>query len=197
MIEINLVPEEISQRKKRKAKQVVPTGFSIPIETIIAIVGGVFVLVIFIHIVLQTLIFVKFFSHGSLQNQSQALAPEKMKIDQVTTELRTLQQKVSSMKTIVPDSKVQWAELFNIISDSVPQELWLNKITLDQGLLVIDGSALSRKQNELISVHEFTSHLKNDAPFMNHFSTMDLESIQRKKIKGLDLADFSLTAKLK
>lgn len=197
MIEINLIPEEISQRKRRKAKQIVPKGFSIPIEAIIAIVGGVFVLIIFTHIILQTLIFIKFASYSRFKKEAELLAPEKAKVEKIVNDLRIVQQKVASVRTIVVNPKVAWAEILNHISDNMPQDVWLNKITLESGLLILDGSALARKQSELINVHEFTSNLKNEKRFSGHFKEMDLESIQRRKLKGLELADFSLTAKLK
>jgi len=49
----------------------------------------------------------------------------------------------------------------------------------------------------MINVHQFTSTLKSQREFLEHFNDLELGSIQRRKIKQMDIADFMITVRLK
>jgi len=80
---------------------------------------------------------------------------------------------------------------------SLPRGIWLKKIALNDEMLFIEGSAISKEMTEIISINRFTSNLKANKDFIEHFTDLELGSIQRRKIKSVEIADFVITMKVK
>ena len=95
------------------------------------------------------------------------------------------------------EKSVLWAPKFNIISDVIPKGLWIRKMTLDKAGLTIEGSAVSKNQNEINNVGLFLSVLKQNNDFIKDFSSLEVNSIQRAKSSSVEEADFTVMAKLK
>lgn len=194
MININLVPENL--RKRRKTPLFSVNALNLPKEAIVGMLGGLLVLLFAIHFLLQMVIFTRFIQHARAKKQWERILPEKQKVDVVINELRSLQNKLSSIDKITNEKKILWAQKLNALSDVVPRGIWFNKLTLDDRLLIIDGSAVSKTRDEMVSVGNFTSSLKADTNFMAGLNNLELGSIQRRQLKALDLVDFVITAKL-
>jgi hypothetical protein len=64
-------------------------------------------------------------------------------------------------------------------------------------MLFIEGSAISQNANEIASVSRLISELKGSDDFMADFTELELGSIQRRRIKNVEIADFVITMKLK
>ena len=90
-----------------------------------------------------------------------------------------------------------WAPKFNAISDSLPRGLWIRKMTLDKVGLTMEGSVVSKTQNEINNVGMFLSALKQNDDFMKDFSSLEDNSIQGGKNNSVEVTDFSVMAKLK
>lgn len=193
MIEINLAPDNI--RKKRK-KTFFPKALSIPREAIIGLVGGLIVLLVLVHILLQVMIFVKYAQHLREKKRWESILPEKEKVDVVLTELRTLRNKLNAIRQVTTEERISWAHKLNNISDSVPRGLWLNKISLGEKILLIDGSVVSRNKDEIVSVGNFVTNLKKHKSFMKGLENIEVGSIQKRNIKTVEVADFLITIKL-
>ncbi len=194
MIDINLVPEAL--RKKRRGQGLSDT-LNLPMENVIGTIGGLLVLLLAIHICLQGFIFVQFFRHAGLKNIQERLVSDKGNTDRIVTELRTLQAKLKSVENLTTAKRINWSQKLNIISDSLPREIWLSKISLEDKSLLIEGSAVSKNADEMISVGDFFSRLKEQKMFMNDFFSLERGVTQRRKIQATELADFSITAKQK
>ena len=195
MIDINLVPENL--RKKRKS-QILPANLNIPQEALIGLVGGLFVLLLIIHVVFQLIIFMKYAQHSHYKSQWEKISPDKEKVDRVSNEMRMMQGKIKSVENITSSKRVVLAPKLNDISDSIPRGVWLNKITLEEKVILIEGSAVSKVKDEMISmVGTFASNLKAQKKFMGELNNLEVGSIQRRKSQNTELADFSITAKLK
>jgi|SRR3989338_4349703 len=194
MIEINLVPPQL--RKKKKSR-LWPQGVTIPPEVVVGAGGGLIVLLILVHIFLLFVNIQKMAQHKGLQRQWESILPSKKNIDGVVNELRILQGKQKATEGIVPGEKILWSQKFNILSDSLPRGVWLKKVSLEEGMLFIEGSAISTENEGMINVHKFTSNLKGQGKFLEHFAELELGSIQRRRIKHMDIADFIITARLK
>lgn len=192
MIEINLVPPHL--RKKKKSS--LGAAFNIPKETIIGLIGGLLVLLLLSHIVLQALIFVRYAQHKSYQKQWESINPDKEKVDVIISELRSLQAKTKALNEITYDKRTLWAPKLNTLSDNIPREVWLTRISLENETLLIQGSAVSKVRNEMVSVGNFVSTIKEQKGFQEDLATMELGSIQRRNIKAVEVVDFVITAKL-
>ena len=122
--------------------------------------------------------------------------PEKNKADAVIGELRDLQNKINSIEKIKSDKRILWSQKLNDIGDNIPRGVWLNKISINEAVLLIDGSAVSKTRDEMTSVGNFVANLKHTSSFMNGLKNMELGSIQRRQFKSIDMVDFIITAKL-
>ena len=194
MIEINLVP--YSLRKKKKGKFSL-TEFNIPLEIVIGLGGGLVVLLVLVHVFLLVINIRNVAKHKEFQREIEAVSPEKQRVEKVLNELRALQSTQKSVQGILPERKIYWANKLNILSDSMPRGVWIKRINLEGDVLLIEGSAISTDNEAMINVHQFTSTLKSQREFLEYFNDLELGSIQRRKIKQMDIADFMITVKLK
>ncbi len=193
MININLIPPHL--KKKEKAKLL--GKVNIPLEIIIGCGGGLLVLLGVIHVLLLFINIGKLAQHKSLQKQWETMRPGKENVDSVVNQMRQFQAKNKAIEAISGETSLSWAQKLNILSDSLPRGIWLKKIALTDDMLFIEGSAISKETTEIISINRFTSNLKVDKSFMEHFSDIELGSIQRRKIKSVEIADFVITMKVK
>lgn len=194
MININLVPQHL---RKRRKLSILPVAFlNLPREAVVGLIGGLFVILFVVHIILQFVIFVKLFQYGKYQRQWNRVRPDKMKVDLVVKKMQSLQSKIDSIKNITTDKRIVYSTKLNAISDSLPRGVWLQKIRLDEDTLFIEGSAVSKIEDEMISVGNFAANLKKHENFMMNLANIELGSIQRRKIQSIEIADFSITAKM-
>lgn len=193
MIEINLIP--YSLRKKKKSKLSL-TEFNIPLEIVIGLGGGLVVLLALAHITLLAINIRDLARHKEFQKQMEAVSPGKQQVEKVINELRTLQNTQKAVQGILPERKIRWAQKLNILSDSTPRGVWIRRISLEGDVLLIEGSAISTDNEAMINVHQFTSTLKSQREFLEHFNDLELGSIQRRKIKQMDIADFMITVRI-
>ena len=194
MIEINLLPAELKRKRK---SSILPKGFKIPLEMVIGAGGGLLILLILVHIFLLFMNITKLAQHRSLKAQWEKILPDKKNVDGIISELRLLQTKLKSIEDITGTEKIRWSKKLNIISDNMPRGVWLKKIALSEDKLFIDGSAISKANEEMINIHNFASNLKKDPDFLSQLSDLELGSIQRRKVSNVDISDFLINAKLK
>ncbi len=193
MIDINLVPENL--RKKHKTAVIPTVTFNLPSEATIGLIGGLVVLLIIVDLSLLTITCKKIAQKKKLDKEWEELLPDKWKAERMSNELRSLQGKKTAMEKITKGQRILWAPKLNTISDSIPQGLWLHRIALEQGVLTIEGSAVSKIADEMMSVGNFTSHLKNQKYFVDRLQNLEVGSIQRRRIGAVEISDFSVIAK--
>lgn len=193
MININLIPPHLRKKEKNRLLGKV----NIPLDVIIGCGGGLLVLLGIVHVLLLFVNIGKLAQHKALQKQWETMRPGKENVDSVVNEMRVFQNKYKAIEEITGKSGLSWARKLNILSDSLPRGVWLKKIALNEKMLFIEGSAISKETTEIISIHHLTSNLKEDGNFMKHFTDLELGSIQRRKIKNVEIADFVITTKVK
>ena len=194
MISINLVPEKKRRKKKRNA--FLGGGLSLPREAVVGLVGGIVALLLFIHIVLQLLITVKFVQHKKYEEEMKKIGVQKENSDLVLQKLKAKQAQYREIEAIATRSKILLSQKLNAISDSIPRGVWLNRISFDKDALLIEGSAVSKTATEMISVHDFTAKLKEKQGFAESFLNLELGLIKRRKVNTTPLADFTIKADL-
>jgi len=194
MIDINLSPPELRKGKKRS---LLPGGFNIPKEVVIGSVGGLFILLIFVHIILLFTNITRISKHKSLKKEWEIILPSKTNVDKVINEMRVLEKSFESVTKITGQDSILWSEKLNMISDVMPRGVWLRRMSFDEDIFFIEGSAIARQQNEMVNVHQLTSRLKNNEKFLDGLEDLELGSIQRRSVKTLEIADFLITIKRK
>ena len=193
MININLIPPHLKKKEKNKFLGKV----NIPLEVIIGCGGGLLVLLGVVHVLLLFVNIGKLAQHKTFQNQWETMRPGKENVDSVVNEMRVFQGKYKAIEDITGKSDLLWARKLNTLSDSLPRGVWLKKIVLDEKMLFIEGSAISKETTEIMSIHRLTSNLKRDDDFLEHFVDLEMGSMQRRKIKNVEIADFVITMKVK
>ncbi len=194
MIDINLVPDNLRRKKKGKA---LLGGVNIPLEVVIGSVGGLFLVLVLVHIFLLFTVTAKIGKKKLLTQGEAEIAPAKIKVEAVINEIRTLQAKQTSLKEVVGKDAIPWARKLNDISDALIQGVWINKISFNEEALFIKGSAISKQGREMVGVHNFAAELKKYDVFMEGFKDFSLGSIQMRKIKDIEIADFLIKVKIK
>lgn len=192
MIEINLLPPQ--SRRRKKGRGLIGGGFNIPREVIVGFVGGLFVLLLLVSILLQTTIFMKFAQRKALKLEWEEILPSKARVDTVLSQLRNLQSKAKSIENITGVEDIVWSAKLNDISDSVPRGVWIKSIIGNEQRLVIEGSSVRKVKDEMINVHDFAANLKSQKNFLKNINNLEVGSIQRRSIKNIEVADFSITA---
>ena len=195
MININLVPSHL--RKKPKVLLFSDIARNIPQEALIGLVGGLIVLLFVVHFILLVILFSKYTQRMGFEKQWQAIKPQKEKTDVVLAELRTLQNKINSIEKVTTAKRIFWAQKLNDIADAVSRGIWLNKISLDERVLLIEGSAVSKTGDEMTVPGSFVANLKGKKSFMNGLENIEVGSYQKRQVKSIDVVDFLITVKLK
>mgnify|MGYP001615804926 CR=1 FL=1 len=194
MIDINLIPTNL--RKKSKTPLFRCSIFNLPSEAIVGLVGGLIVLLGIIHFLLLGFIGKKIAQKKQLEKSWQEILPQKQKADRLVNEWRALQAKKSDIEKMTMSRRILWAPKLNSMSDSLSRGVWLNRINLDEGVLMIEGSVVSKMADEMGSVGSLTSNLKSKERFVSGLENIEVGPLQRRKIQTTEIADFSITAKV-
>lgn len=194
MMNINLVPESL--RKQKKNFWVKKVLRSLPLEIIVGVMGGVFVILVATHILLQGIIFVQLGSHSRVKTNWEQLLPQKRQVDQVLQDIAFLRENISSVEKVTTKRRTLWAPKLNVISDQIPPGVWLQRVSLEGNTLMIMGSSVSKQGNEMISVSNFGSNVKSQDIFMHNVSNIEVSSIKRRMVKDIMAADFTISVKI-
>lgn len=193
MIEINLLPEKL--RKKKRTRET-PT-VQIPKELIIGLVGGLVCLLIIIHLILLTFTLGAKVKLSVLEKQWNELTPAKQKVDVIKQEISSIESKMKYMVSLRANKRILWAKMLNEISDNMVRGAWLTRVYFGENTLKIEGSAVSKKGEELINVGKLANNFKEDKALYSELKGLEIASIQRKNIKSTETVDFVITAGIK
>ncbi len=194
MIEINLVPPQF--KKKKKSRQVSESASSPSKNNII---GFASLFIVFLAIVagaLQFIISQKLAQRKKLMSELAELVPQKINTDRYVGQIKDINKRLEPLEEILGQKDIMWSKKLHAVSESLPRGVWLTKMHLDEDVLLINGSAVSKVQTEMISVHSFNTSLKNNEDFMADFKEIELEYIKSRTINGTPVADFTIRVDL-
>jgi len=195
MIEINLLPKELREKK---------TIFLSKFITKKYIFSGLGYLVLF-HIFLSLLAASSTRKLKSLEQNWQELTSQRKIITELKGELNEINKKIPLIEQLI-SNRVVWSEKLNKISDLLVAGVWLTSLSLEEKSLepgktvksiIIRGSAASRMQEEPALIGRFMQKLKSDVAFSSDFSEIELGPIKKKKIAKTEVMDFILICRFK
>lgn len=189
MIEINLLPEEFKTKIKKAERDTKS-------KQILYIIPAVFAVLVVFHVILTLLLLSKSFQLGSLNAEMRKLEPQKKILQQYKSENEAISQDKNQILQLT-NQRILWAQKLNRLSQDLPAGIWFNEIAYNAKDFVILGSAVSLQNADLALINKFIENLKSDYSFYGDFNKLELNSVQRKKIGGYDVADFTLTGYLK
>lgn len=194
MIDINLIPAALRKNSKGNANAL---EINIPKEILAGIGVGLILLLVTVHLILGAVWLVGVWRLSGYEAKWQKVLPDKEILDSIHKETGDLRKKFKTISDMTTKKSIAWAPKFNAISDGLSRGLWIRKMTLDKVSLTMEGSVVSKSQNEINNVGMFLAALKQDDVFMKDFSSLEVNSIQRGRNNAVEVTDFTVTAKLK
>ena len=211
MIEINLLPPEIKKRKRK---------IELPDISFLPIVAGLLGVIIIIHLLFGMTLALKAKSLKRLERKWETVLPDKQGADKMKSELTAMRGKIDAIDNLIKNRR-SWARRLNDISDSMISGVWLNKLWLENRIIIqepvvkgdtggkvkgtkaepknivimslhLNGSAIAAGGEETAIIGKFIRGLKDNENFFSDFKDIESASIQRTKIKEEEIMDFEL-----
>ena len=193
MVDINLIPAALRKHGKGNASSLT---INIPKEILLNVTVGVILLMGTLHLLLGVVWLGGMGHLSSCRANWQKVLPDQILLGSMNKESGDLKKKIDVIADMTTKKFVRWSSKFNTISDALPRGLWIRKMTLDKIGLVVEGSGVSKTQNEINNVGLFLSALKKNDDFMKDFSSLEVNSIQR-ETNTIEVTDFTVMAKVK
>lgn len=186
MIEINLLPDE--SRRGQKTAFNLPRGF---LKKISALCISV---VILPNLLIPALVLAKSLRLKQVGRALDNIAPQRKQIDQIREENakhKALEKLFSNMYS----SRLDIAPELNALSDHLPQGLWLDEVFFSERVWEIKGKCFSASSSEMTQIGQFLNTLKSDKDSARAFSSLELGSVQRKKLGSTEIAEWNINSK--
>ncbi len=192
MIEINLLPEKLRVSKKQ--------ALAFPALPVIPVVIGVVGFLIALQLILAVLVQVKKAVFNSLNGKYSSISTSHVQAAALENSLKDLSYKVDTVEKL-SISRFKVSKKLNDLSDLTVPGVWLRSIDIRKGespsepgvlreALVIEGSSTVSGEKEDGFIGRFVNSLKEDLPFSEDFSEIELTRVERKKIKNTEVMDF-------
>lgn len=193
MVDINLIPPAL----RKDGKNTSGVAVNLSRDILLGVWSAVAFLLVAVHLALAVVWLIGNAQLASRNAQWQKLLPDKNVIDGIHKESGELAKKIKTVSDITTSKAILWAPKFNAISDALPRGVWIRRMSFDKNGLVLDGSVVSKNQNEINNVGLLVSGLKQDDGFMKDFLSLEVNSIQRGRADAVEVTDFTVMAKLK
>lgn len=187
MIEINLLPEGL------RPKQV---KFIIPPELFLLILLLAFSLPVIIHLYLGGRLLFKSLQYRSLNKRWAQLESQRQKADVWKTEHKMSSQQSEQMNSLLTQ-RVTISDKMQVLSQSLPNGIWFNRLNLRRKRFSLEGSVVSLKKVQMSLLNLFLNRLKKDKRFFKDFVRLELGRMSMRTLGGYQVMDFVLEGDLK
>jgi len=187
MIEINLLPEELRKKKEPAINLTQEIGkFKVWIAAGFA---GVLILIaafLFLGSVIRKT------QINSLLAKERGFSSKLSQIEAVNKEISGLKVKMGILDELTR-RRYLWAEKLNQLSDLILPGIWFTHVYTDsENRLIIEGSVISKSEEEMASVGKFMKNIKDNQQFFKDFKNIKLESVQRDNKNNIDIVNFRI-----
>ncbi|PIQ91288.1 MAG: hypothetical protein COV71_00135 [Candidatus Omnitrophica bacterium CG11_big_fil_rev_8_21_14_0_20_41_12] len=199
MIEINLLPEESRVKIKERVSEQ-PTvksgpGFNQEMLFIYAL-PAVLAFFVLAHLYFGILSIAKAGKLTTLNKKWIELAPQKKIFDEFN-QAYSAASLDAGLTQLLLKQRVLWGEKLNKLSLELPSGVWFNDIAFSKQSIIIQGSVISLKMDELNLINQLLDSLKADQEFFKDFSSFELSNVQKRSIGSYDISDFVLQGTLR
>lgn len=188
MIEINLLPERLRKRKKLRS-----LDLSLPLDKLMMWSGiGVIGIMVLIVLVFFTGTLLRGHQISRLVHKEKKFAARFLQIESVNKEMAVVKAKMKALDELTK-RKFLWAEKLNQLSDLALPGIWFTAVYTDsEHSLIIEGSVVSKAEEEMASVGKFMKNLREDEQFFKDFKNIKLESVERSSNENRDIVEFKI-----
>ena len=185
-IEINLLPKELQKKK-----------FKLPPAMLFKWGLASLALLVAIPLIMGGFIHAKGSALLVLRKEEAQLAPLKKEVEDLQKEAAGLQDRFAPLDKF-QGRKIIWSKKLNQLSDALPREIWLTRVSLEgaeqKGLLasradgqeqtlIIEGVVAAGKQEGMLApLGKFIENLKSDKSFFDDFVSIESKGIKEKVI---------------
>ncbi|MFA5038508.1 MAG: PilN domain-containing protein [Candidatus Omnitrophota bacterium] len=184
MIAINLLPRQMRKAEKK---------IVLPYKTYLLIGAAVLVL---LHILLFGLVSAKKIQVTALRANLNKISSEAKDAVKAKNDVKAGEERVNALKTAL-SRRFSLTELLSGLSESVPKGLWMERFSLSNEGMILQGTVVSLSQNEMTIIGRFLQGLKANKTFEAAFTKIELASVQRRSIKTYDVVDYVLQGEFK
>jgi len=158
----------------------------------LAVVGMLVVVVVLLGLVWQ----MRQAQLGRLSARIAQLQPKKVAVDELLASVQALRDQRTVYQRL-KESRSQWAQALNALSDATPEGVWFTDLALDPTRgLTIQGSAIGRGGEEMVRIGHLVQDLKRDTRFSTLLQDMQIESIKTAQEEDIEIINFNLTCRL-
>ena len=130
---------------------------------------------------------------GSLTSNAESLKERKKAADELSQSVSTLSTQRQVFEEVVKQRSL-WAIYLDRLSMVVPDGVWFTDLLIDQERgLVLQGSAVGKGGEEMVSIGRLAQDLKGDKEFAGTFRDIQIESIKSAQDGDLEVIQFTLT----
>ncbi len=203
MIEINLLPLELREKKKIS----IPLQGIFKTRLIFVVLGSLFLF----HLLLISLGGINARRLNSLKKTWAGLSFEREQLEQLKQELKEIDARIPLIEQLI-SKRILWSNKLNRLNDAIVTGVWLNELSLEtkeeqakgrpargkvskgkvSKFLIIRGSCASRTKDEPALIGRFMQNLKDDPSFSADFAEIELGPIKKRKILQTEVMDFHL-----
>lgn len=177
-IALNLVPAAVRQRREQATRRRALVG--IPIIAVAGVVGLYAVLLVDARQARD--------AARDYETRLTAVQPVAVRVSQLQAEIADLEQRRQALVALAGRPQLRLSPLLAEVGRLIPQDTWLQSLTIDAGTVTLTGYAL-----ELRSVARFGAGLAQSAVF----EQVKVQSLQQVGAGRRTITQYQMTARLK
>jgi Tfp pilus assembly protein PilN len=185
MIEINLLPE--GSRGKRAIR------FALPEDYLKKSLFVLIALVVITHILIQIFITVNTAMLASSDKRLAAIGAQKQLVDKMKSEVQNYKA-MRDLFSRAGAARARVAAALNLISDVLPEGVWLTGLSLSAQAGELSGACVSAEGGEIAQVGKLLNALKQEPELRILFPELELSSVKRRKLGPSEIVEFVMSA---
>jgi Tfp pilus assembly protein PilN len=181
MIEINLLPEDLRSKKE----------MNLGLANVIYFAKLGFIILAAIHLLLFFTSLAYKYSAIRLEKAKSKISSQDIGAGSLKREFAAIENRIKIISDLSKTNS-HWAERLGKLSLALPNGVWFNHIRAQSGILDITGSVVSLRGGEVEALNKFLYNLKKDTFFYSRFKNINIVSIGKSNLFGVEVADFSI-----
>lgn len=186
MIEINLLPDGL--RKKRAL------SFTLSGKYLKNYIFTAIAVIVILHILLQSTIMFKSVMLASSERRMASIQAQRRIVDEMKSEVQNYKH-LQVLFSQAEARRIRFAPALNLISDVLPQGVWLNGLLLQAQASDLSGACVSAEGGEIAQVGRLLNALRREPELKLVFPELELASVKRKKLGPVEIIEFVMSVK--
>ncbi|MFH1678508.1 MAG: hypothetical protein ABH914_02685 [Candidatus Omnitrophota bacterium] len=189
MIEINLLPEEFKQQKKKQL-------FALQAQLLWYIAPLFLGLLIIAHLYFAGAFLFKTFQYKTLNNKWAQLGAQLQEVNEWKAQYKTSSQQAGKINKLLAQ-RVSVSDKMQVLVQTLLKGIWFNRLNFKNKQFNLTGTVVSLKKDHMRLLNIFLSQLKEDNHFFKDFLRLELGRVNMRLIGAYSIMDFVLEGDLR